>query len=101
MTFRSQALLKAAHRFPLRALCGKHGYTVAAHSNELRHGRGIGHKAPDFKTAYLCGDPGGCHDLVDGRAGKLTKDEKRAMWREAHERTVALWFEYGVVQVRG
>ena len=97
MTFRSQALLKAAHRFSC-VLCGKVGYTVAAHSNALRHGRGIGHKADDFRVAFVCGE---CHDAIDGRVGALTKEQKREMWQHAHELTVALWFNESVVTVKG
>lgn len=79
--------------------CGKLGYTVPAHSNALEHGKGIGMKAPDYAIAYLCGDPGGCHDLVDGRAGALGYETKRDMWNAAHVKTVAIWFTDGLVVV--
>jgi hypothetical protein len=39
-----------------------------------------------------------CHDEVDGRAGGLTKEEKREKWLSAFIRTVAIWFEEGVVK---
>lgn len=100
-------LRAAARQYPC-VLCGKEGATVAAHCNDLNLfprsfgwlvGKGIGTKADDFLIAYLCGDPGGCHDLVDGRAGKLSKAEKRALWDEAYKRTVALWFVEGLIEV--
>jgi hypothetical protein len=71
------------------------GQCVAAHSNSLAHGRGIGHKAPDYYVAYLCQR---CHDEVDGRVGGLSKEEKRERWLSAFLRTVALWFEEGLVK---
>lgn len=95
-----------ARRYPC-VLCGKHGFTVAAHSNELNLfprgfgwiiGKGIGTKAPGYLIAYLCGDPGGCHDQADGRAGGLSREEKREMWNRAYVRTVALWWLEGLIR---
>ena len=80
---RLQKLLDAARDYPCQ-WCGKVGYTVPAHCNELALGRGAYHKTADFLVAYLCGDPGGCHDLVDGRAGGLELEVKRAMWNRAY-----------------
>lgn len=95
MTYRSKKLREAARGRPC-VLCDiEDGTTVAAHSNALEHGRGYGHKAPDFYTAFLCVR---CHDLVDGRAGKLSKDEKRDMWMRAWVKTVAVWFNEGIVK---
>jgi len=94
MTFRSPKLLKAANGRPC-ALCGLVGTTVAAHSNSIMHGHGIGHKAPDYYIAYLCQR---CHDEIDGRSGGLSKEEKRERWLDAFVRTVAVWFEEGIVK---
>ena len=94
MTFRSKKLLDAARDKPC-VLCRSTGTTVAAHSNSLEHGRGIGHKAPDYYVAYICQ---GCHDKIDGRYGGLTKEAKREMWLRAFIKTVAIWFEDGVVK---
>jgi len=95
MTYRSKKLLEAARNRPC-VLCGAVGTTIAAHSNSLEHGRGIGHKAPDYMAAYLCQI---CHDLADGRAGQLSKAEKRDMWFRAWTRTVAIWFTEEIVVV--
>lgn len=76
-------------------LCRSEGTTVAAHSNALEHGRGAYHKAPDYFVAYVCQR---CHDLIDGRNGGLSQEEKRELWLRAFVRTVALWFERGVVR---
>jgi hypothetical protein len=94
VTFRSPKLLKAAQDRPC-VLCGHVGSTVAAHSNSLAHGRGFGHKSPDYYIAYVCQ---GCHDEIDGRRGGLTKDEKREKWLSAFIRTVAIWFEEGLIK---
>ena len=94
MTFRSHKLLKAANGRPC-VLCSSVGTTVAAHSNSLAHGRGIGHKAPDYYVAYLCQR---CHDRCDGRSGGLSKVEKRELWLSAWVRTVAIWFQEGIVK---
>jgi hypothetical protein len=94
MTYRAPRLLKAAQGRPC-VLCGSTGTTVAAHSNALEHGRGMGHKAPDYMVAYLCM---GCHDRVDGRSGGLKKAEKRELWLSAWLRTVSIWFEEGIVK---
>lgn len=91
--------LKAAARKYCCVLCGKHEqYTVPAHCNDGAV-KGIGRKAPDWMIAYVCGDPGGCHDLIDGRAGGLSLEEKRAMWDRAYKLTVFLWLRDGWIRV--
>lgn len=94
---RVQKLVRAAKCYPC-VLCRKVGFTCAAHCNDARD-KGIGKKAPDHMIAYVCGDPGGCHDQIDGRAGGLSFEEKRAMWNEAHRLTVAIWFRDELVRV--
>lgn len=94
MTYVSHKLRKAAEGRAC-VLCGSVGTTVGAHSNSLAHGRGMSHKCPDYYMAYLCHR---CHDEVDGRAGGLTKEEKREKWLSAFVRTVAVWFEEGIVK---
>lgn len=96
MTFRSPKLLKAANGRPC-VLCGSVGTTVAAHSNSLSHGHGMGYKAPDFYVAYVCQMH---HDQIDGRAGGLTREEKRDLWMAAWVKTVDIWFTEGMVAVK-
>ena len=86
-------LLKAAEGAPC-AICGDVGTTVAAHSNALRHGHGMGLKSHDCYVAYLCQDH---HNMIDGRSGNLTLQEKRDMWLLGWERTVKYWFQAGIV----
>jgi hypothetical protein len=77
-------------------LCGRdRQYTVPAHCND-GNVKGIGRKAPGYMLAYVCG---GCHDLIDGRAGQLGRVAKREMWNEAHKLTVRIWFREGLVKV--
>lgn len=94
MTYRNRRLLDAARDRPC-VLCGSVGTTVAAHSNALEHGRGMGHKSPDFMVAYVCQRH---HDEIDGRRGGLSKEEKREMWLRAWVKTVPIWFEEGIVK---
>ena len=56
-----------------------------AHANGIAEGKGIGMKSHDLMGAYLCHS---CHDLVDGRKGKLTKYEKRQMHHDAWVKTM-------------
>lgn len=73
--------------------CGRNdGTTVAAHSNQSRDGKGMGIKAHDYRVAYLCQE---CHSWLDH--GRGSRDEKVAMFEEAHRKTVAYWFESGIV----
>ena len=89
------AKLLAAARDQLCVMCGSMGSTTSAHCNEGVY-RGYGLKSHDCLVAWLCQD---CHDLVDGRAGHLTLEEKREMWRTAFMRTVIAWFNQGIIEV--
>lgn len=96
MIFRSPKLLQSAEGQPCM-ICGVNdGSTVAAHANRVSLGKGVGIKAPDYYTAWMCAV---CHALADGRLGKLTKEEKWEMWVTAYLRTVKRWFEQGVVVI--
>lgn len=90
-----EKLRKAARNYPC-TLCGNIGTTVACHSNALHHGRGASFKAPGYMVAYLCQTH---HDLIDGRLGGLSRDEKRRMWDEAYANTVQIWFRDGLIRV--
>lgn len=95
MNYRSTKLRQAANGRPC-VLCGAHGTTVGAHSTRVEHGHGTGIKAPDYFLAYVCQSH---HDCIDGRRGQLTKQERHSMWLEAFAKTVAIWFEEGLVKV--
>lgn len=63
-----------------------------AHSNKLKDGKGWALKSKDEKGAICCND---CHNLIDGRTGKPSREEAQEMHRRAHLRTVAWWVKEG------
>lgn len=74
--------------------CGaQDGTVVAAHSNQLRDGKGRGIKAHDYRIAALCFR---CHAEID-QGASMSKDERREAWEEAHRKTVGWLFESGTV----
>ncbi|MBL0142644.1 MAG: DUF1364 family protein [Betaproteobacteria bacterium] len=89
---RDRRLLDSANGKPC-AGCGRNdGTVVAAHSNDLAHGKGVGHRAHDIFHARLCH---ACHDFVDGRRKDeptglypATRDGRRECWRRAFDRTI-------------
>lgn len=89
-------LLAAAQDSPhcMSCLCDNDGTIVAAHSNQLRDGKGTGIKAKDYRVAYLCHR---CHSIID--SGNGTRAEKFRAWDEAHLNTVAFWFENGYLTI--
>jgi hypothetical protein len=95
--YRSRKLLDSARdmpcTWPLTHNCA--GDVVAAHSNQLRDGHGRSIKAHDYRIAYLC-----CAAHFDlDQGSKLTKQERREGFDEAHRVSVGLMFERGVVKV--
>ena len=94
--YRNNKLLKLAQQSPCQ-LCGIQNETVvAAHSNQLRDGKGRGLKAHDYRIAYLCH---ACHSNID-QGNKLTKQQREYEWEEAHRRTIGWLFEQGFIDVR-
>ena len=91
--YRNENLRRAVATLPCQ-ICGKHG-TQASHSNQLRDGKGLGIKAPDYRIAALCPE---CHADID-QGKDLTKAERHDKWNEAHRRTMGALFENGLVAV--
>lgn len=60
--------------------------TVAAHSNQLIHGKGRGRKAHDCYVVYACAD---CHFWFD--QGPATKYRKIEAFNAAHKRQIDAW----------
>lgn len=98
--FRSQTLRDLAAKVPhcMNRDCraANRGQIVAAHSNESAHGKGLSLKAHDV-PAYLCGS---CHDLLDGRAGHLSREEKSAMFLRAAYASMVWLLREGHLLVR-
>lgn len=94
MTYRNKNLLQAAKDAPRCFACGlpNTGTVVAAHSNQQRDGKGMGHKAADYRVAYLCHD---CHDIIDN--GSLKRLDAQLMWESAHRASIGWLFESGLV----
>ena len=68
---------------------------VAAHSNQLRDGKGKGIKAHDFRIAALCYR---CHADLD-QGSKMSKEERKEVWEEAHRRTIGELFLRDLIDV--
>lgn len=76
--------------------CGvQDGTVVAAHSNQLRDGKGRGLKAHDYRVASLCFS---CHANLD-QGKELSKSQRVEMWEEAHRSTMGKLFEQGYLTV--
>ena len=94
--YRNQKLLEAVRQLPCQ-MCGiEDGTVVAAHSNQLRHGKGRGLKAHDWAIAALCFK---CHMEID--QGKLYDKQTRAdLWDSAFEKTLHLLWEREIIEVQ-
>jgi hypothetical protein len=94
--YRNRKLLDAARELPCQHCGVSDGTVVAAHSNQLRDGKGRGLKAHDYRIASLCFT---CHAELD-QGSKMTKQERIEMWEEAHRKTIGLFFENGVISLQ-
>ena len=84
--YRNPKLLAMARECPVCMNCQRNnnGDVVAAHSNQLRDGKGRGLKAHDYRIAFLCYV---CHlDLDQGK--DMSKQERVEMWEEAHRKSI-------------
>jgi len=98
MMYRSPKLLAAAKDAPVCFGCQRtnSGDVVAAHSNQLRDGKGRGLKADDFRVAFICGS---CHHELD-QGTKWNRAERVAFFEEAHRNTIGWLFKSGKVVVK-
>ncbi len=91
MNYRDARLLRAVREAPCM-MCGtQDGTVVAAHSNQLRDGKGRSIKAHDYRIAALCYR---CHGEID-QGAKLTKEERLEAWEDAHRKTLGWLFDTG------
>jgi len=91
--YRNRKLLDAARELPCQHCQTQDGTVVAAHSNQLRDGKGRGLKAHDYRIASLCYR---CHADLD-QGAHMSKAERLEMWEEAHRKTIGLMFERGII----
>jgi len=94
--YRNRHLLRWAKRAPRCFMCHRSntGTVVAAHSNRLADGKGMGIKAHDYRVAFLCMN---CHAYVD-QSG-VDREKKYQDWRDAHYETIGWLFESGALKV--
>ena len=95
MMYRNQKLLRLAGKCPRCMWCGQFRPVVAAHSNQIRDGKGKGIKAHDYRIAYLCND---CHMEID-QGKRFDKAERKDIWEECHRKTIGWLFENGYLEV--
>jgi len=93
--YRNKKLLELARLLPCQHCGIEDGTVVAAHSNQLRDGKGRGLKSSDFRIASLCFC---CHAEAD-TSSTLSKVARIEMWEQAHRATIGELFERGLVGV--
>lgn len=94
--YRNKKLLEVVRQSPCQHCGSQNGTVVAAHSNQLRDGKGKGIKASDFRIAALCFR---CHSELD-QGSKMTKQERVEMWEESHRKTIAWLFESDHIEIK-
>jgi len=95
MIYRNKTLIEIVRDIPCQHCEISDGTVVAAHSNQLRDGKGRGIKSHDYRIAALCY---ACHMELD-QGKNLSKQERVEMWEEAHRKTIGLLFDNGKLQV--
>ena len=96
MVYRNKKLLEILRQSPCQACGREDGTVVAAHSNQLRDGKGRGIKADDHRTSALCYT---CHMELD-QGKSLSKAERVEVWEEAHRKTIGWLFETGRIEIK-
>ena len=93
--YRNTKLLEVVRALPCQH-CGRaDGTVVAAHSNQLRDGKGRGIKAHDYRIAALCFL---CHSTLD-QGAQMSRAQREEMWERAHRNTIGKLFEMGLLRV--
>ena len=94
--YRNKKLVEIVRESPCQHCGIQDGTVVAAHSNQLRDGKGRGLKSSDARIAALCYR---CHSDIDqGRS--LSKDQRVEVWESAHRATIGWLFENGHIEVK-
>lgn len=94
--YRNMRLLEVVRQSPCQHCGAQDGTVVAAHSNQLRDGKGRGLKAHDYRIAALCFT---CHTELD-QGKNLSKEQRVQMWEEAHRKTVGWLFDNSLLILR-
>jgi len=96
LIYRNKNLLELVRQCPCQQCGIEDGTVVAAHSNQLRDGKGRGLKAHDYRIAALCFR---CHSELD-QGTKMSKAERVESWEEAHRGTIGWLFENGHLDIK-
>jgi hypothetical protein len=94
--YRNKKLLEYARKLPCQHCGIDDGTVVAAHSNQLRDGKGRGLKASDYRIASLCYT---CHTEID-QGKRLNKADRVQMFEDSHRSTIGEFFERGYLDVK-
>ena len=93
--YRNPKLLQAVRDCPCQHCGARDGTVVAAHSNQMRDGKGRGLKAHDYRIAALCFK---CHYEID-QGKNLSRAERLNLWEDAHRATIGWLFENDLIKV--
>jgi hypothetical protein len=93
--YRSDKLLRALRDSPCQQCGREDGTVVAAHSNQMRDGKGRGLKAHDYRIAALCFT---CHAEID-QGNKMSREERLNAWENAHRKTIGWLFDNNLIVV--
>lgn len=96
--YRNKKLLELARQCPFCNGCGKANDStiVAAHSNQLRDGKGRGLKAHDYRISALCYN---CHYTYD-QGSHMSKLERTEFFDEAHRKFIGWLFENNHIEIK-
>jgi hypothetical protein len=94
--YRNKSLLEATRRIACQSCGAEDGTVCAAHSNQIRDGKGKSIKSHDYRIAALCF---ACHYDID-QGKDLNKAEKIQRWEDAHRKTIGKLFELGFLEVK-
>ena len=100
MTYRNKKLTQSAKHEACVSCGADDGTIVWAHSNEQRHGKGMGIKAHDLFGAYLCHQ---CHAAFDrnetwvrlGKNDQFERVSSKEWFREQWEKSMLIACEKG------
>jgi len=94
--YRNKKLLESVRTSPCQNCGSQDGTVCAAHSNQLRDGKGRSLKSHDFRIAALCFR---CHSHLD-QGYQMSKEERTELWENAHRKTIGWLFENGLVDTK-
>ena len=94
--YRNPRILDLARESPCQHCGIMDGTIVACHSDQIRDGKGTGIKSHDFRVAYMCAK----HHFEMGDGNKLSREERREMFEEAHRKTIGWLFVNGHIIIQ-